>query len=223
MLNWKEIDTVLLDMDGTLLDLHFDNHFWLEHLPKRYAEEKGLSQAEASSTLLNAYHEVRGSLQWYCLDYWQARLQMDIVAMKREVANRISLRPDTLPFLAALKETGRAVILLTNAHPDSLSLKVEKTQLDQHLDLLLSSHNFGAAKEEQKMWQALQKKIGFDRATTLFIDDSVSVLNAARKYGIAHLLAVANPDSQKQPALIPNYQNIKDYRQLLSAIRATPR
>ncbi|HBT55971.1 MAG TPA: haloacid dehalogenase, partial [Pseudomonas sp.] len=33
MLNWNAIDTVLLDMDGTLLDLHFDNHFWLEHMP----------------------------------------------------------------------------------------------------------------------------------------------------------------------------------------------
>ena len=29
-LAWRDIDTVLLDMDGTLLDLHYDNHFWLE-------------------------------------------------------------------------------------------------------------------------------------------------------------------------------------------------
>ena len=25
-----EVDTILLDMDGTLLDLHYDNHFWME-------------------------------------------------------------------------------------------------------------------------------------------------------------------------------------------------
>ena len=32
--DWQEIDTVLLDMDGTLLDLHYDNYFWLTHIPK---------------------------------------------------------------------------------------------------------------------------------------------------------------------------------------------
>jgi len=32
-INWSEIDTILLDMDGTLLDLNFDLHFWMEYLP----------------------------------------------------------------------------------------------------------------------------------------------------------------------------------------------
>ncbi|MCP4043692.1 MAG: haloacid dehalogenase, partial [Gammaproteobacteria bacterium] len=35
VINWNSIHTVLLDMDGTLLDLHFDNQFWLEHVPLR--------------------------------------------------------------------------------------------------------------------------------------------------------------------------------------------
>ena len=41
-LNWNDIDTVLLDMDGTLLDRHFDDHFWLDHVPKRYADRYGM-------------------------------------------------------------------------------------------------------------------------------------------------------------------------------------
>ena len=27
-IDWTQLDTILLDMDGTLLDLEFDNHFW---------------------------------------------------------------------------------------------------------------------------------------------------------------------------------------------------
>ena len=34
--DWRAIDTVLLDMDGTLLDLRFDNYFWLELVPRKY-------------------------------------------------------------------------------------------------------------------------------------------------------------------------------------------
>ncbi len=32
---WSRIDVVCLDMDGTVLDLRFDNRFWLEMLPRR--------------------------------------------------------------------------------------------------------------------------------------------------------------------------------------------
>ncbi|HNG60363.1 MAG TPA: haloacid dehalogenase, partial [Cellvibrionaceae bacterium] len=37
MIPWQAIDTLLLDMDGTLLDLHYDNYFWLEYLPRAFA------------------------------------------------------------------------------------------------------------------------------------------------------------------------------------------
>ncbi|MEO1576619.1 MAG: HAD family hydrolase, partial [Pseudomonadota bacterium] len=31
---WSDIDNVLLDMDGTLLDLNFDTVFWLQVVPQ---------------------------------------------------------------------------------------------------------------------------------------------------------------------------------------------
>ena len=52
MIDWSSLDTVFLDMDGTLLDLHFDNHFWLEHLPRRYAEQFDLTPEDAKNTLI---------------------------------------------------------------------------------------------------------------------------------------------------------------------------
>ena len=43
LIDWEEIDTILLDMDGTLLDLNYDLHFWLEHLPLIYASQHQIS------------------------------------------------------------------------------------------------------------------------------------------------------------------------------------
>ncbi|HOP18299.1 MAG TPA: haloacid dehalogenase, partial [Gammaproteobacteria bacterium] len=70
MLDWNDIDTVLLDMDGTLLDLHFDNHFWLEHVPRRYAEARGIGLEESSRELMARYQDIQGTLEWYCVDHW---------------------------------------------------------------------------------------------------------------------------------------------------------
>ncbi|WDD98880.1 GMP/IMP nucleotidase [Thalassomonas actiniarum] len=222
MLNWSEISTVLLDMDGTILDLHFDNQFWLVHLPKRYSEYANISFEQAQEKLHSHYERVAGTIAWYCLDYWQEQTQLPITTLKREIQHLIRLRKDAVAFLEALRESGREVVLVTNAHPDSLSLKIERTQLDQYFDRLYSTHEFGATKESQLLWQRLQQKHPFSLDNTLFVDDSLPVLNSAKKYGIKHLLAIANPDSQQEERTITEYQAITDYGILLEDIRNTP-
>jgi HAD superfamily hydrolase (TIGR01509 family) len=221
-LAWKEINTVLLDMDGTLLDLHFDNHFWLEHLPKKLAEKHGVSVETAKDLMAVDYAQVMGTLSWYCLDFWTEKLNIDIVEAKREIEHLISIRADSLPFIDALKASGREVILVTNAHPDSLSLKVEHTQLDKHIDQLISTHEFAVTKESQLLWQRLQTKLGFNPEHTLFVDDSLGILKAAQDFGIKHLLAVSNPDSQQPVREISEFPSIQDYRYLLDDIAANP-
>ena len=219
---WNEIETVLLDMDGTLLDLHYDNQFWLHHLPLKLAEKDGVSFEQAQTFLMDEYQRVMGTLDWYCLDRWAEKLDMDIVEAKREIDHLISMRPDTIPFLNALRVTGRDVYLVTNAHPDSLSLKIEKTALDQHIKVLYSTHQFGVTKESQELWQQLQAEIGFDMNKTLFVDDSLAILKAAQQFGIKHLLAVANPDSQKPTREINEFPSVIDYRDITPDIIAAP-
>ena len=221
-LAWKNIHTVLLDMDGTLLDLHFDNYFWLQHLPKKLSKKRGIPLQAAKDMMAIETENVMGTLSWYCLDYWADKLDMDIVEAKREIDHLISMRDDSLPFIDALKASGREVILVTNAHPDSLSLKVEHTRLDQHIDRLISTHEFAVTKESQLLWQKLQVKLGFNPENTLFVDDSLGILKAAQDFGIKHLLAVSNPDSQQPAREISEFPAIQDYRYLLDDIAASP-
>ncbi|MEI6895123.1 MAG: GMP/IMP nucleotidase [Colwellia sp.] len=220
-INWSEISTVLIDMDGTILDLHFDNQFWLEHLPLRYSEKMSISIEAAKAKLKADYLAVVGTIEWYCLDYWSERTNMSIRALKREIQHLIQLRDDAKAFLIALKESGREVVLLTNAHPDALSLKVERTQLDQYFDVLYSTHEFGVSKESQLLWQRLQTKQGFDCQKTLFIDDGVDILKSAQQYGIKHLLAVANPDSKKTASIIEDFPTVTDFTLLIKHLLPT--
>ncbi|MDP2244310.1 GMP/IMP nucleotidase [Pseudomonas sp.] len=214
-LPWTEIDTVLLDMDGTLLDLHFDNHFWLEHLPQRYAELHGISRALADAELLPLFHAHAGQLNWYCTDFWSRELNLSIRDLKREVAHLIALRPDADTFLAAVRAAGKRVVLITNAHRDSLSLKLERIELAPYFDRLISSHDYGFPKEAQQFWFALQQDISFEPARSLFIDDSLPILRSARDFGVGHLLAVHQPDSRKGPKDSEEFAAVEDYRDLL--------
>lgn len=199
MLDWAQIDCVLLDMDGTLLDLHFDNHFWLGYVPQQLAERDQVSVEQARAVFLAQCKEIEGSLDWYCLDYWSARLDLDIPLLKEDVAHLIAEHPQMIEFLQAVRASGRRAVLVTNAHRGSLNLKLRHTRLGDNLDAMYSSHDFGASKEQQDFWQQLAQREPFEPQKTLLIDDSLSVLRSAKTYGIAHLLAVRKPDSKQPP------------------------
>jgi len=217
-LDWAGIDSVLLDMDGTLLDLHFDNHFWLEHLPQRYAEHHGIDREQADAELLPLFRDNAGQLNWYCLDFWSRELKLPVRDLKREVAHLIALRPDADTFLAALRGAGKRVALITNAHRDSLSLKLERVELAPWFDRLISSHDYGFPKEDRQFWQALHADFGFEPARSLFIDDSLPILRSARAFGVAHLLAVRQPDSRQGAKDTAEFAAVEDYRALIEGL-----
>lgn len=196
MIDWQAIDTVMLDMDGTLLDLHFDNYFWTQHLPERYAQIHGRPFDLVREQLESQIAAEQGRLQWYCLEFWSQTLDLDIRALKEEIQHKIQVRPHVEDFLNRLRATGKQAILVTNAHPQSMSLKFEVTSIDQWLDLIISSHEFQHPKEAQEFWHSLAQRVEFDPARTLFVDDTLRVLDSARDYGIGHLLAIHQPDSQ---------------------------
>lgn len=220
-IDWQNIDTVLLDMDGTLLDLHFDNFFWLEHLPKRYAAQNQDSHEDVIASLRQQLFDKQGTLEWYCTDYWSRQLGLNIIELKREISHLINERPQVLSFLQALKANNKSCLLITNAHPDSVALKFSVTRIEPLFDKVISSHQYGYPKEALGFWLRLQEECPFDPERTLFIDDSESVLRAAKDYGIAHLLSIKKPDSQRETSPSKQFRSIGDFAEVLSLEAAT--
>lgn len=215
---WQQIETVFLDMDGTLLDLYFDNHFWLEHLPVKYAEANQLSHDEAHAALIQQYGNVRGTLDWYCIDYWSRQLKLDIRQLKHEQAHRVAIRPNALHFLQAVNASNKRVVMVTNAHPATIEIKLEKTGIDQHFDRILNSHDVGLAKEQAGFWQQLHRIEPYDKDATMLIDDNLDVLHAAGEYGIAWLFAILQPDSQKAHVDAEPFHAIDDFAEFVSEL-----
>ena len=215
MIDWKLINTVLLDMDGTLLDLHFDNHFWLEHMPRRFAEVSGIALEDARAELVSRYKKVEGTMDWYCVDYWSDQLGMDVAALKEEVDHLIAVHPYVVRFLDAVRASDRRAVLVTNAHMKSLTLKMQRTQLAGHFDAIICAHDIGVPKEDSGFWAKLQNVELFERENTLLVDDSLPVLRSAQDYGMGALLCVHQPDTQAPDKDVEDFDAIRSFADLL--------
>jgi len=215
MLPWHKIDTVFLDMDGTLLDLHFDNHFWREHVPLRYAEKHGIDLEQAKSRLYTKFRLKEGTMDWYCVEYWSRELELDIVDLKQEIHHLIAVHQHVSEFLRQTRDAGKHVVMLTNAHVRSLDLKMEITGLTPEFDALICAHDLGYPKEDPRFWSLLGDRLPFDSDTTLFIDDSLPILRTARDFGIRHLLAIRRPDSKSPPREIEEFTAIDGFDEIM--------
>jgi 5'-nucleotidase len=219
-LDWSRIDTVLLDMDGTLLDLHFDDYFWLEHVPREYARRHGVSVEEARSSLFERYRHRQGTLDWYCVDFWSRELGLDIPLLKREVEHLIEVLPHVVEFLERTRKQEKRLVLVTNAHGKSLALKMSRTELGRRLDALVSAHDLGLPKEDVGFWTLLRRVEPFDPGATLLVDDNVSVLRSARQYGIRFLISVLQPNTRKPARETGEFPAIRDFREILPSVGA---
>jgi putative hydrolase of the HAD superfamily len=214
---WEAVDTVLLDMDGTLLDLRFDNYFWLEFLPERYAERHGLTLEKARTVLRSLLLGKQGTLDWYCTDFWTRELSLDIAALKREIREHVRFLPGAEAFLRALREKNVRVALVTNAHRDSLKVKATQTGILDYFDVVFSSHSFGVPKEHPEFWRQLQAELQFDPVRTLFVDDSLAVLTAAQRHGIAHVFAISKPDTTMDVREVKGFMSVEQVSHLLGS------
>ncbi|WP_019613541.1 GMP/IMP nucleotidase [Psychromonas ossibalaenae] len=211
----SEVDTVLLDMDGTLLDLHYDNHFWLEFVPSQYAQKLQIPLAEAESHVFAQYAKVSGQLDWYCYDHWSKTFGLDIHELQHKTKHKIQVRSDTLWFLERLRQLNKRVVILTNAHRSGIDVKMQETGISRYFDEIVSSHDYQAAKEAPHFWSSVESELKLDLSRCLFIDDSEKILKAAEQAGVAYLCGIATPDSTKAAQNMRDFKVIKLFSELL--------
>lgn len=215
-LDWNSVDDVLLDMDGTLLDRDFDNFFFEEELPRRYAALHRLPEQAAREKLLALYRSVEGELAWTDLHYWTRTLGIDVVALTQELSGRIDYLPGVEAFLSAVRAKRKRMTVLTNAHADGVTIKCRKTGVDKRVDRIVNAFEVGCLKMRPDYWPACQKLVGFDPSRALYIDDDETCLAAARAFGIRHIYHSAKSSTKLPPHPSDLYTPIENLRTLIA-------
>lgn len=216
--DWNQVDTVLVDLDGTLLDLGFDDRFWRGRIPRAYAAHHGIDADEAWRRLALLFEGTRGTLEWYCVEYWSRALDLDVATLKRAARHEIAWLPGAREFLGRVRASGRRLVLVTNAHPEALAIKDSHAGVTRWLDRAISSHEFGAPKEQDGFWAALASSEGFEPTRALFLDDSPDVLRAALRFGIGQVIGIREPVTGAPPRPLDGFTGVAGVRDLIEGL-----
>lgn len=215
MIPLKDIKFVLLDMDGTLLDKHFDDYFWEHLVPEKYSERYNITFDTAKKRLLSKYKAHEGTLNWTDIDFWSEELSIDIYALKEQIRHLIEMHPHVEDFLEMLKADNKKVYMVTNAHYKVLDIKLKQTEMGKYFDKCVSSSEIGYPKEMIEFWQKTEKLLKFDKEETLFIDDTAEVIKTAKAFGIKYLLLRTMANSKREDRPINDFPVLKDFKDLL--------
>jgi len=213
-IDWNQIDTILLDLDGTLLDLNFDLEFWLEYIPEIYSKKNNIKLEDAKKIVISMINSQEGKLTWYCLDYWEEQLNLDIMKLKGDISHLIQVHDHALNFLQTVKKHNKRIYLVTNAHRKRIKLKMNSSGLNDYFDEIISSHDYGAPKQEQKFWEELSDQISLNKERAIFFDDSLDVLESASTFKIKNIIAISKPSTQIPKKIVPGFINIENFMEI---------
>jgi len=211
---FKDVTSVLLDMDGTLLDRYFDDYFWEHLVPERYAEKHKITFGKAKEELFKKYKAHEGTLNWTDIDFWSRELELDILALKEQIRHLIEVHPHVEDFLKMLKARKIKAFIVTNAHYKVLDMKLKKTDLGRYLAGAITSFEIGFPKEKIEFWKRAEQMLHFHKENTILVEDTIEVLKTAQKFGIQYLIYKARSTSKVKPSPSAEFMTINDFNEL---------
>jgi FMN phosphatase YigB (HAD superfamily) len=138
----------------------------------------------------------------------------------------VAYLPHATCFLDALAARGVRRALVTNAHPETVRIKLAATGLAARLEDVVSAFDLGIGKEADAFWERLAKRVPYHPDRSLLVEDSARNLDSARRHGIRHLVHVSHPNSAAAPAPHPDFPSVAGVRDLVAGLtpgRRSPR
>ena len=175
----RGVEVVSLDLNGTLVTRGYADYFWLELVPRAYAERWGLGLEEARRAVAAEYDRVGpGDLRWYLPEFWARRLGLDVDVgeLVREAASRAEVYPDVPEALERLAEGFRLVVAsnMPRGFAEAVVERVEEAVGRRVFEGCFSCvSDLGIPRKEPAFYRYVCAEVGAPPARVLHVGDDV--------------------------------------------------
>jgi HAD superfamily hydrolase (TIGR01549 family) len=165
---------ISFDLDGTLVHADFGNRVWLEGIPRKIAEKKGIRFSEAYAIVKKEYDSVgEENLLWYDIHYWLHRLGLATPPEELLVAYEgcIEAVPHAEEVLGELSSK-YSLVIASNAARIFVEKEVDHAGLLRYFSRLVSATtDYGMVKKEERFFVRLCNELSVTPAEIVHVGD----------------------------------------------------
>lgn len=124
----KDLKIISFDVDGTLVDLEYNDLVWFKEIPELVAQKKKIGFEESLKLVQEEYSKLgEHNLKWYDIKHWISYfdLKVSYIEILKKYESQVKIFPDVIPVLEEFKK-GFVFIVITAMPREFLIPKLKK-------------------------------------------------------------------------------------------------
>ncbi len=171
MIEKKELKIISFDVDGTLVDLEYNDLIWFKEIPELVAKKKKISFERSLKYVYEEYTKLgEHNLNWYDINYWVTYFGLKVSPKKilEKYESQVKIFPEIIPLLEELKKNF-ILIVITAMPREFLIPKMKK--LEKYFKFSFSALSDFKELKNSEIYSKISKALNVHPKQILHIGD----------------------------------------------------
>ena len=181
----KSLRIISFDVDGTLVDLEYNDLIWFKEIPELVAKKKKISFEKSLKFVHEEYAKLgEHNLNWYDINYWISYFGIEISPDKifEKYEPQVKIYPEVIPLLEELKK--KYILIVITAMPREFLIPKMKN-LEKYFKFSFSALSDFKELKNSEIYSKISKALKVPPKQILHIGDHWEFdYLAARKAGM---------------------------------------
>ncbi|MEM0217494.1 MAG: HAD family hydrolase [Candidatus Nezhaarchaeales archaeon] len=173
MLRVKDVKVISFDVTGTLVSEKFVDSFWLELIPKLFAERHDISIDEAKRVVYLSYDRIgRNDIRWYIPSYW-----FKLFDLKIEVSEALELIQSEVEVYNDVREALRRLstkydlVISSNLSREFIDVALEIVGFQGFKAIFSCVSDLGLTSKTPEFYRFVVERLGVNSKEVLHVGD----------------------------------------------------
>jgi len=167
----KSLKIISFDVDGTLVDLEYNDLIWFKEIPELVAKKKKVSFERSLKFVCEEYAKLgEHNLNWYDINYWISYFGIEISPDKifEKYEPQVKIYPEVIPLLEELKK--KYILIVITAMPREFLIPKMKN-LEKYFKFSFSALSDFKELKNSEIYSKISKALNVHPEQILHIGD----------------------------------------------------